>query len=447
MTIGDARLHPPSPHEPYARQRLKILYDASTFGSGIGSTLRGGIFRVVDRIVAEAIDDPDVDALITALSSEWASISTTLYCNQVGEPLKSRFRRGWRSLALPMSVHIRVREHLYAWEQAGRPRSLSAFFVRAAWFAAKHTIIRSPIAGSFDIFHSLFHALPPHPHLDCRARVITIYDLIPMLNPEYFTPDMVAYFKQILKSIDPLSDWVVCDSASTKRDLLRYVDIRPERVEVIHLAADPTFRRVDDEQRISDVRARYGIPDGRYLLSVSTLEPRKNLPFLLRCFARLLESDALAGVNLVLAGPKGWMSDPIYASLSDQRLKGRVHATGFVADEHLPALYTGALAFVYPSLYEGFGLPPLEAMSCGTPVITSNTSSLPEVVGDAGLMVDPTDESALCAAMRSVVDDCHLRSALSERALARAKRFTWRSCMQDHVTFYRRILDSTQKNA
>ncbi|MFZ0751992.1 MAG: glycosyltransferase family 1 protein, partial [Pyrinomonadaceae bacterium] len=177
-----------------------------------------------------------------------------------------------------------------------------------------------------------------------------------------------------------------------------------------------------------------------YFLSLAAPQPRKNLAHLIRCFFRLLEEQPGLDVKLVLAGSKsqGWMYDEVFeAAAAAPKYRDRVAFTGFVADEDLAALYSGALGFIFPSLYEGFGLPPLEAMACGTPVISSDATALPEVVGGAGLMVKPTDEDALCEAMLNLLNDSRLRQELRRKGLERASEFSWQRCAAETVNVYR----------
>jgi len=174
---------------------------------------------------------------------------------------------------------------------------------------------------------------------------------------------------------------------------------------------------------------------------VGTLEPRKNVVHLIRSFAELVRAERIPDLHLVLTGGQGWDYEPIFAEAERLReVRDRIHFTGYADDVDLAPLYSGALAFVYPSLYEGFGLPVLEAMQCGTPVITSSTSSLPEVVGDAGLLVDPQDGAALCQAMLALYEDADRRAELSSRAVARAGRFSWERCAHETVAAYRQAI-------
>jgi glycosyltransferase involved in cell wall biosynthesis len=192
------------------------------------------------------------------------------------------------------------------------------------------------------------------------------------------------------------------------------------------------------------VRIKYHLPPEPFFLSVCTLEPRKNLVHVIQAFGRLIEQEKISGLNLVLVGAKGWQYDQIFAeSGATNVLKRRVIFTGYVPDEDLAPLYTEALAFLYLSLYEGFGLPVLEAMQCGIPVVTSDNSSLPEVAGDAGILLDARDQDALCAAMLSLYGNAELRDELRCKSLRNAARFSWQQCAQATLRGYDQALRQT----
>jgi glycosyltransferase involved in cell wall biosynthesis len=210
---------------------------------------------------------------------------------------------------------------------------------------------------------------------------------------------------------------------------------------VTPLAAGEEFRPETEPARLEAVRQRYALPRAPFILSLCTLEPRKNLPHLIRAFAEMLRSDPARETHLVLAGAKGWDFDDLFREREAlENCRHRIHCPGRIAEEDLAAVYSAAQLFVYPSLYEGFGLPALEAMQCGLPVIASDTSSLPEVVGDAGLLVSPTDQAALVAAMRSLLDSADLRRELRARGLARAREFSWARTMDLTLGAYRTAL-------
>ena len=260
--------------------------------------------------------------------------------------------------------------------------------------------------------------------MSARARVLFVHDLIPLLFPELSGDGFATALRGILGSVDVARDWIICASECTRSDLCRRLPIDPARVFVTPLAADGAlFHPVDDPGPIRRIRHRYGIGDRPYLLSLSTIEPRKNLAHLIRCFSRLVHDPTVDdGLRLVLAGATGWKAAGVFQAFEDEpAIRERVIFTGYVPDDDLAGLYSGADAFVYPSRYEGFGLPVLEAMRCGVPVVTTTGGALPEVVGQAALLVDPDDADGLVQAMRVARRDV----ALATTGRARAAGFTW----------------------
>jgi glycosyltransferase involved in cell wall biosynthesis len=304
---------------------------------------------------------------------------------------------------------------------------------------------RSRLPGVFDVFHSLTHmyGFPPSERVRARARFLTIHDLIPVLFPEYLSRSTVlSNFERLLSSIDLRKDWIICVSESTKRDFCKYTSMSPDRVFVIPEAASRRlFHPVRETRTISATLTRLGVPDENYVLSVCLQEPKKNLPHLIRCFYTLLTERALTGLNLVLVGAKGWRYDEISAAVeSAPDLRKRIIFTGPISDEDLRSVYSGAMFFVFPSLYEGFGLPVLEAMQCGAPVITSTLGSLPEIVGAAGILVDPRSERELCEAMDRLARSSSDRSVFRQRGLRRASAFSWSNTVTKTLEAYRTAL-------
>jgi len=222
---------------------------------------------------------------------------------------------------------------------------------------------------------------------------------------------------------------VIADSQATKDDLVRRYRTSPDKISVVYPGRDESLRRVNDPAAIEAVKRRYGIP-GDYLLYLGTLQPRKNITRLVQAFSIQSQISNLVSANLqlVVAGGKGWLYNDIYAKVKQLELEGQVLFPGRVAEEDKAALISGAVALLLPSLYEGFGLPVVEAMQCGTPVICSNTSSLPEVAGEAALLVDPTDVGELAQAMWRLLDDANLRQTLVERGYTQAQKFSWAAC-------------------
>jgi glycosyltransferase involved in cell wall biosynthesis len=230
------------------------------------------------------------------------------------------------------------------------------------------------------------------------------------------------------------ADAIIVDSECTMRDAVRLCGVRPERLRVVFPGVRSLFQPVRDPGRLAEVRARYALA-GRFILSVGTIEPRKNLPTLFEALKHL----SLGEVKLVVVGLRGWYSHKIFARLKGLGVDERVMFTGFVPDEDLPALYSLAEAFAYPSLYEGFGLPALEAMACGTPVVCSDSSSLPEVVGDSAIMVAPRDVGGWKEALERLLTSAELKGVLRERGLRRASRFTWEAAALMTREVYREV--------
>jgi glycosyltransferase involved in cell wall biosynthesis len=268
-------------------------------------------------------------------------------------------------------------------------------------------------------------------------RVATIHDVIPLIHPSASTLLDRLIYQSWLPLVAPSLDAIITVSAHSRRDIVRKLDVDPARVHVVPNAVSPSFRRVD-RATSSEVAHRHGIAEP-YVLYVGSIEARKNLDRLLGAFARLRAWSPQW--QLVVVGAAGWKSSPVFATVQRLGLGSSVRFTGFVPDPDLPALFSGADLFVFPSLYEGFGLPVLEAMACGTPVVTSSTSSLPEIAGDAALLCDPEDESAITEAMRRVLDDPDLRRELSDRGVERARSFGWDRTAQDTLRVYHQVLD------
>jgi glycosyltransferase involved in cell wall biosynthesis len=238
-------------------------------------------------------------------------------------------------------------------------------------------------------------------------------------------------------------DRVICASRSTADDVCSVLALDPAHVVIARPGAEPSlFHPITERAELERVRCKYGIPaDISYVLSVNTREPRKNIAGALRAFEAAVADHRLSDLAFVLVGGAGWQHEEIDHLLAARgRAQGRVYVTGYVPDCDLAALYSGAMFFVYPSFCEGFGLPPLEAMQCGTAVITSNTSSLPEVVGRAALMVDPLDSDALAQAMLGLYRDGAKREALACAGRQQAGTFSWQRCAEDTVRAYRNAL-------
>ncbi|MFC2029535.1 glycosyltransferase family 4 protein [Chloroflexota bacterium] len=270
------------------------------------------------------------------------------------------------------------------------------------------------------------HVLPVvHP----RRCVATVHDLGYHYHPEAHTLSQNLHLRWSTRHNARAAARIMADSEATRADLIRFYRLPSSKIEVVYPGIDEGLRPVSDAGLLADVSERYGIA-GPYLLYVGTLHPRKNLVRLVEAFA-LAAGDLPASLQLVLAGQKGWLYEDILSVIRRHALSDRVRLTGYVPDSDLPALLTGAMAFVFPSLYEGFGFPVLEAMACGTPVVCSSSSSLPEVAGDAALFVDPLSVNALAEGLVQIVQDGVLRARLVERGFRQVNCFSWRRCAEE----------------
>jgi glycosyltransferase involved in cell wall biosynthesis len=299
--------------------------------------------------------------------------------------------------------------------------------------APVHTAPQGGPSADAEIFLSPFGVAPAEWLLDPQMlHAHIVYDLIGIRHPEYFSEQSAAEVRRIMDSLDEHTV-VFAISEYTRNDLLSYrPDLSPSQVTVIPLAAGAAFLPCGDVAQRTAVRTRYGIPlDVPYVLSLATLEIRKNLDQIVRAFILHLEQQPQSDLHLVLSGMSGWKLERLQGALSSAgRWRHRIVLTGFVDDADLSALYSDALCFIYLSRYEGFGLPPLEAMACGTPVICADNSSLPEVVGEAGLLLDADDVQGVAAALQQIAESPALRQDMAAAGLKRAQVFSWERCAE-----------------
>jgi glycosyltransferase involved in cell wall biosynthesis len=284
-----------------------------------------------------------------------------------------------------------------------------------------------------DLLHST-DFIPPA--WGARRRIITVHDLNFLYYPEYLTADARHYYNDQIDWAVSQADAIVVDSYATQRDLVKLLGVVRERVTVAHLAADERFKLLPPEE-VTRALVDRGLTPG-YILFVGVWEPRKNLP-------GLLEALALVGARgyrppLVIAGRPGWLYDEIHDKMRSLNLEARVHFVESPSVDDLVVLYNGALLLAMPSFYEGFGLPALEAMQCGTPTVVSDRASLPEVVGDAGLLVDPDDVMTIADACVRIIEDPSLRVRLREAGFQQAATFSWRSTAEQTLAAYRAAL-------
>lgn len=287
-----------------------------------------------------------------------------------------------------------------------------------------------------DVFHSPDFIPPLRANV---ASVITIHDLAFLIYPHFMTKDGARYYGQIDRAVRR-ADRIIAVSESTKHDLIKKLGTSEDKITVIHEAADPLFQPEARDVALRHVQALFEIPED-FILFVSTIEPRKNVPGLLRAYRRLRDRYKLTPA-LVLVGAPGWLSDDVYTLVNELGLKSHCFFLGRVNSHDLHHLYNAARCLVHPAFYEGFGVTPLEAMACGTPVVCSNVSSLPEVVGDAALMVNPESDEEITVALWRILTDSALWGELRTKGLQRAATFSWERAARQTMEVYQQAAGS-----
>jgi glycosyltransferase involved in cell wall biosynthesis len=434
---------------------LRVAYDVSfaAYAQATGQTQTGVSRQVFEQLHALCRrDDVEVSA-VGLMGFDRHPIRTSVQARAYVESLPfsgcgylqtHRSRFGLTNAYAHKLLEASRAAGTQASAQSPTKRSLMPWPVRMARRVMSHIVAMDAAQvfddARFDVFHGTYRPLPKRSLTARTPRVAHILDLIPTLSPESVPEVVTREQAQVLRSIDRSRDTILCTTNYVKKELCGYLGISPENVFVAPLAAGAQFRPVSDPAMLSQVRKQYRIPDGPYFLSVSNPQPRKNFPFLIRCFTRLLREQKTFDATLVLVGTRslGWMNEDLEQALKEAGdLQNRLVFTGFVDEDDFAALYAGTTAFLFPSLSEGFGLPPLEAMACGVPVVSSNATTLPEVVGDAGILLSPTDSDAWCQSILTLYRDMNLRNTLSAKSLARAACFSWDRCAEALVQAYR----------
>ena len=309
---------------------------------------------------------------------------------------------------------------------------LSDDWLARLWQRARLPIPVELFTGPLDLFYSPDFVLPPT--LPRTRTLLTVHDLSFLHYPEHFLPKLVSYLSRAVPRAVARADHVLADSASTRADLIAHLGAAPERVEVLYSGVQPRFQPAAEPGERERLEQRYGLDRRPYILSVGTIQPRKNYARLIRACARI-ETEAL----LVIAGGLGWLYEEVL--FEAERHPDRTRILGFVDDADLPALYRCATLLACPSFYEGFGLPVLEAMACGTPVVCADTASLPEVAGEAALLVSPHDDEPWRVALERALVDETLRRDMVRRGLQQAAQFTWERAARQLRAAFDGLLD------
>jgi glycosyltransferase involved in cell wall biosynthesis len=371
--------------------RLHIAIDAHSVGAGLGG------------------NETYATNLIEALAEIDQSNRYTLYVTK--KEAVARFANRWPN------VHLRV--------------------------TLPHTpLVRIPLTLTIelrrrpvDILHVQYTAPPFTP---CPV-VNTIHDLSFEHLPETFKRRSWRQMRLTIRRSAQGAAHIITDCNFSRDDILATYNLPPERVTAAPLAASSRFSSVTDKNELERVRKKYGI-DGDYILTVGSIQPRKNIPRLIRAFALLCSEHKLDPLpRLVVVGKRAWLYEDTMATAASSSVGNKIIFTGYVADEDLPAIYSGAKCFVYPSYFEGFGIPPLEAMRCGTPTITGDRTCFPEIIGDAGLLVDPFDERAILNGIVKVLTDKNLRDDLIVRGLKRANSYDWKKTARQTLDVYEKV--------
>lgn len=297
-----------------------------------------------------------------------------------------------------------------------------------------HRFRRQATVKNFDLYHEPNNAPLPFD----GPMVLTVHDLSWIRYPSMHPPERVRAMNRNFEPGLRRASRIITVSEFVKRELVQEFGLRPEIIHTTPLGASPSFRP-RNAQETSTVLQSHGLEHGRYILALGTLEPRKNLEVAIAAFSRL-PSKIQNQYPLVLVGMSGWLTESIERLIQPLRAKGLIKQLGFLPDHELPFIVAGAACMIYPSVYEGFGLPPLEAMSCGVPVITSNAASLPEVVGNSGIMLDPQDVVAFTQAMEQLLNTPDMRLKVGEQGMQRSRSFSWERCATQTQDVYRQAV-------
>lgn len=337
-----------------------------------------------------------------------------------------------RQEAGPLQVRPFLSRYLPVWRLPLTNRAERSWWVRR--------VLQRTYAGAFrwrSGTHQVYHE-PNHIPIPCDIpTVTTVHDLSVLVHPEWHPDDRVRWYEREFEGGRRQTRRFIVASEFTRREMVAHLGIAPDCMDVTYQAPRAAMK-VQSAAEVQRARTLFALPE-QYFLYVGTLEPRKNVPGLLAAYAAL--PRALRTRHpLVLTGARGWKIETIAQRLALHGLENDIRLLGYVPDDVLPGLYAGAAALVWPSFYEGFGLPPLEAMACGCPVIVSNAASLPEVVGDAGVLLDPQDVPGWTAAMQRMAEDAAWRADWRRRGFVQRESFSWRRCAQETVACYRKAL-------
>lgn len=287
--------------------------------------------------------------------------------------------------------------------------------------------------GKVDILHQPCYSAP----IFYKGKIIvTVHDVINKIFPNDLPFFARNYFARWMPYTYKRANLIIADSQNTKKDIIKQLKIVPDKIAVIPLAAGSQYKPTKNPIKIKNLKSRYKIKN-KYLLYIGTLVPRKNLSFLIGVFAKI--SREIPDYSLVITGKRDWYYEKLNNLASKLGISQKVIFTGYIEDKDIPILISGAEIFLFPSLYEGFGLPPLEAMACEVPVISSNTSSMPEVVGNGGILISPIDEAAWIKNIKLLLDNVKLSKKMAQMGLAQSRQFSWEKCARETLSVYNMV--------
>ena len=305
------------------------------------------------------------------------------------------------------------------------------------WHRAKLPLPADWFSGPVDVYHCPDFVLPPLRH---ARGILTVHDLAFLMRPDCADSRLRGYLEEVVPRSVRRADFIIADSENTRNDLVVLLGVNPASIAVVPGGVEDRFRPVTEPEELRQARRHLGVGDSPFVLAIGVLEPRKNLNRLMDAFLRLKQRTSVpANLKLVLAGSKGWLFDGIFEHHAASPVRDDILLPGFVPDALLPAMYSAAAVLAFPSLYEGFGLPLLEAMACGTPVVASRASCLPEVADDAAVLIDPNDVDALTDALEQAIGDPALRARLIEQGRQRVAHYSWRRAAEQLLKVYQRV--------
>lgn len=317
-----------------------------------------------------------------------------------------------------------------------KPTRITPKWFARVWHRARIPLPVQWFSGNVDLFHATDFVLPPA--LPVIPTVLTVHDLSFVHVPESASPSLKKYLDVVVPRSIYNATHILADSEATRSDIISLYSVSSSKVSVLLSGVNQSFKPIADHKLSLTTRNKYNLEDVPYIITVGTVQPRKNYIRLIHALA-MLHSRGIK-IHLVISGGKGWLDNPIYDTIAQTHMQEFVHFIGFADDADLPVLYSAATCLAFPSLYEGFGLPILEAMACGIPVVTSNLSSLPEVAGDAALLIDPYDVNAIADALQQLIEDQPLRDRLIQKGLSRVKEFTWQKSARQLLDIYQTLL-------